>query len=47
MSCFDAVASAYQEAWTLFEESFGQLTFADAPAAKDLLARPLEEPQAA
>jgi len=46
MSCFDAVASAYQEAWALFEEGFGQLSFVDAPAAEDLLARPLEEPQA-
>ena len=32
MSCFDAVASAYQEAWALFEESFGQLSFSDAQA---------------
>lgn len=47
MSCFDAFASAYQEAWVLFEESFEQLSFADAPAVEALLVRPFEETQVA
>ena len=47
MSCFDAVASAYQEAWALFEESFGQLSFADASAEDTFLPMLQEEPQAA
>lgn len=47
MSCYDAIAMAFKEAWALYEESSGQLSLLDAfvdEAPHDL---PFQEPQAA
>lgn len=47
MSCFDAMAQAFKEAWTLYDENSGQLSLLDTlvdEAPHDL---PFQEPQAA
>lgn len=47
MSCYDAIALAFKEAWSLFDESFGQLSLADALTVEDSHDLPFQEPQAA
>lgn len=46
-SCFDAMALAYKEAWSMFEESFGQLSLTDALTDESSHDLPFQEPQAA